>query len=215
MTNERNQLHVSFEVHSIIAWRSKAFEKSSNTRAVAISSSEAVIMSSVTLNRAVSVPWLLLNPDCLVGSMPFNSTYLVSCLLTTFSRIFDITGRILIGLRSLCSFTSTSLGNGTTLASFQLLGKVFVEIEVLMIKVIIGRVAGNVSRIIAIDTLSCPHAWVFTPLIVLRICASVHAESSNLEVPNLSHLNCCKMSVLVVASPGVFETFWNFSTSVI
>lgn len=92
-------------------------------------------MSSVAAMRAVSVLWLLRNPDWGESRVLFSSRNCVSCLLTIFSMTFTGNGSREMSRKFLRSFGSALgfLSRALISACFQLSGKVAVSKELLNI----------------------------------------------------------------------------------
>ena len=137
---------------------SKAFDKSSNTRAISsLQSIDSRIISEIRM-FTVSVERSFLLPLSSSVKLFLLITYSVNIFIMTGSRILDAstnrdTGQLLFGISWSPSFPS-----GMTSAFFHAVGKTEKSKEQLTICVSIGRIQGRTSLITDIGTLSTPGA---------------------------------------------------------
>ncbi len=105
---------------------SNAELRSKRTRATALPLSVASIMSLITFSKADSVLYSFLNPDWKVSYNELESRKECSWVNTTFSKIFEIKGRLEIGLKLPKSDTSRFgfFKRGVTEACFRQSGTV-------------------------------------------------------------------------------------------
>ena len=102
--------------------KSKAFRKSTKIIPTNSLLSEAFSHFSTIWSKAVSQEWFGLKPDWVSYNNLYFSKYFIKDSWTCFSKSFERTGKIEIGLKLLGSLAGPPLCSGLTLASFHLSG---------------------------------------------------------------------------------------------